>query len=41
MKNDNIIRYNKNKEIVIASYILISNNLKDRIIIAIKEDKTL
>ena len=41
MKDNNIIRYNKNEKIAIALYILISDNLKDRIIIAIKEDRTL
>ena len=41
MKDNNIIRYNKSEEIAIASYILINNNLKDQIIITIKEDEIL
>ena len=41
MKNNNIIKHNKSKEIVITLCILISNNLKDWIIIAIKEDRIL
>ena len=41
MKDNNIIKYNKSKEIAMALYILIDDDLKDQIIITIKKDKIL
>ena len=41
MKDDKIIKYNKNKKIAIALYISIGDDFKNRIIIVIKKDKIL